>query len=1030
MKPLRLEMTAFGPFRDRVVLDFTDLRDRPFFLIHGPTGAGKTSILDAICFALYGASSGGERQGRQLRCDLAGPEDPTEVTFDFALGSRRYRVRRRPEQERTKKRGEGTTREPPGAELYDLAGREDGAESETGSESDGRLLKAGFKEVSPEMECLLGFRAAEFRQVVVLPQGRFRRLLTADSEERLGILKNLFRTAFYERVERALKDGAREVRKRWESLTERAGWLLGQAGEVLEEPVEDLELLAEHRARLTSEVDALRATRDTGRIEARSALDRLKAGRDLAARFDEKEAAEKEAALLEDRAESVDRERIQVEAATRALALADVDRTRRDRRRDAETARTARQRAVTERDRAEAAWKEAEKVFAREADRGPEREAARKVTDRFESMRDRVARLNGAREDHETACRAAETAHAFHEETAKVLAEVETRRARAETERERIADLAAEWDSRRRKADDLEASLIRLRRRAEATEELIRAERKVYESMNRLRDLEGIRDTARKRRDEAERAFLAGQAEILAGGLVEGEPCPVCGSRKHPDPARTDLPIPERKALETLRSEADRAEAAADRARIALGEREKEVLVLRTGIDALGEADSGDQRGLEKALKQARSEADRAERARASLTPSDEKIAHLKDESEKIRRTLDARNEALAKARLERERLHAVLAEREGEVPESLRPSGELEKALARARDAGEALVKAFQEADRARVEARSALKGAEKQRTEARRIEERARVEAEDAEAAFVREYRARGFENEAAYEAARLDPDDLEALRRAVTRYDADRKAAADRMARAREAVKDEGDRPEVDNLERAYREILERLTGTEKRLGALEERSAKLDRLMADLLKTQKAAEAAETKYRVAGGLAEAASGRNAEGVTFHRFVVGALLDEVLAAASQRLRSMSRGRFGLRRSQERVDRRRLGGLDLCVYDDHSGTVRDVNTLSGGEGFMASLSLALGLSDVVQAYSGGVRLETLFVDEGFGSLDSEALDQALATLTTLESERRLVGIISHVAELRERIDTRLEVLPGRKGSGARFVR
>jgi exonuclease SbcC len=160
-----------------------------------------------------------------------------------------------------------------------------------------------------------------------------------------------------------------------------------------------------------------------------------------------------------------------------------------------------------------------------------------------------------------------------------------------------------------------------------------------------------------------------------------------------------------------------------------------------------------------------------------------------------------------------------------------------------------------------------------------------------------------------------------------------------------------------------------------------------------------------------------------------MTFQRFVLAALLDEVLIAASQRLRLMSRGRFDLQRAREHIDRRTAGGLDLVVYDAYTGTTRPVNTLSGGESFLASLSLALGLSDVVQAYSGGVTLQTLFVDEGFGSLDPEALDLAFRALVDLQGGGRLVGIISHVPELKERIEARLEVIPGRGGSMVRFL-
>jgi DNA repair protein SbcC/Rad50 len=199
--------------------------------------------------------------------------------------------------------------------------------------------------------------------------------------------------------------------------------------------------------------------------------------------------------------------------------------------------------------------------------------------------------------------------------------------------------------------------------------------------------------------------------------------------------------------------------------------------------------------------------------------------------------------------------------------------------------------------------------------------------------------------------------------------------------------------------------------------------------LDAWLGDLCKTQDELETLEARYAVAGRIAEVASGHNAQGITFQRFVLAALLDDVLVAASERLHTMSRRRFSLQRATTRADRRLAGGLDLQVYDSYTGTTRAVSTLSGGESFLASLSLALGLADVVQAYAGGVHLDTLFVDEGFGSLDPEALDLAFRALVDLQRAGRLVGIISHIPELKERIDVRLEVIPTQRGSVTRFI-
>jgi len=286
-----------------------------------------------------------------------------------------------------------------------------------------------------------------------------------------------------------------------------------------------------------------------------------------------------------------------------------------------------------------------------------------------------------------------------------------------------------------------------------------------------------------------------------------------------------------------------------------------------------------------------------------------------------------------------------------------------------------------------------------------------------------------AAGTNAQAELARACLPPERLDELEREVRDYQAAVRAVCDRVVRAAEAARGL-EPPELEALEQAQqdtREIAAEVTGQR---GELVAELRRLDDWLAELVELGAARQAQDAEYGVVGRLSEVAAGRNGPGMTLQRFVLAALLDEVLAAASQRLKLMSKGRYLLSRARERADRRLASGLDLLVDDAYTGTSRPVNTLSGGESFLASLSLALGLSDVVQSYAGGIRLESIFIDEGFGSLDPEALDLAIRTLHDLQRGGRLVGIISHVPELKEQIDVRLEIEPGRAGSTARFVK
>lgn len=302
------------------------------------------------------------------------------------------------------------------------------------------------------------------------------------------------------------------------------------------------------------------------------------------------------------------------------------------------------------------------------------------------------------------------------------------------------------------------------------------------------------------------------------------------------------------------------------------------------------------------------------------------------------------------------------------------------------------------------------------------------ARQRAAEAQQTFTRRLHEAGFANAADFQVACLDSPTLAQLEDEIQRYAGDLQAARTRLQRAQE-VAQSFTMPDLEGMEHHLHEVQTALERCSRERGVLAEQLDRATGWLVALQQTTREMAQQEARYAVVGRIAEVAEGQNAYRMTFQRFVLAALLDEVLIAASQRLRLMSRGRFDLQRAREHIDRRTAGGLDLMVYDAYTGTTRPVNTLSGGESFLASLSLALGLSDVVQAYAGGVTLQTLFVDEGFGSLDPEALDLAFRALVDLQGDGRLVGIISHVPELKERIEARLEVIPGRGGSMVRFL-
>ncbi|MFZ2088110.1 MAG: AAA family ATPase, partial [Desulfobaccales bacterium] len=359
MKPLKLTMQAFGPYAGEEVVDFRDLEQRSFFLIHGPTGSGKTSVLDGICFALYGETSGRERDGRFMRSHHSGPEEPTEVTLDFSIGNEVYRVTRSPEQERPRKKGSGATREKPRATLWRRTGLAD-------DQQEGTVLAAQWSRVTASVETLLGFQSDQFRQVVMLPQGQFRRFLLADSREREEILEVLFQTEIYRRIQEALKQSAKEIQERLVRQEHQRKFLFDQAqAESQEELRQNCEAVLSQQKNLHRELTEFQ----TQELRAQEELDR---GRQVLAKITEKDQALAALAELEARKEEIEAKQIRLERALRAAALRDLEAHLQARESELNQATEKQKQAAEDLERAKADRQKAEEELEKEKKRDRE----------------------------------------------------------------------------------------------------------------------------------------------------------------------------------------------------------------------------------------------------------------------------------------------------------------------------------------------------------------------------------------------------------------------------------------------------------------------------------------------------------------------------------------------------------------------------------------------------------------------------------------------------------------------------------
>jgi len=1019
MRPLRLLTRAFGPYSGEQVVDFRRLGDRTLFLIHGPTGSGKTTILDAICFALYGECSGEEREAKRMRSDHANPDLITEVFFDFRLGAQDYRVYRRPEQTRPKKRGEGTTTARAEATLW----RRTGFLNDT---DEGSVIAAQWNNVTEEVEKLLGFRSDQFRQVVMLPQGQFRRLLLADSRERQEILEVLFQTELYRRIEEALKGAAKDLENRIKETERQLAFILDQAGS------ESREQLIEQQQAVSSRIQLIQQNLARLKDVDAEAGERLSHARQTLEKLDELNRAGHALYELEKRLDEIVGKRQALEQARRAAAVVAEEKLLEQRSREAEEAEKKLRTARLATNEARKAKQKAESDFNWEQDRQPELEAARQQLGRLEDLTQRVTELDESVKLLSVAKGAvglkSELVAAARERMEKAVASVET----VDKASEQARLKAAQGDMLRLQLAAAERASEQLCRLSQLAAEEAAVGAKIAKASARLAKEEEslLRSQAEYRSLEA--AWIEGQAAILAERLSPGESCPVCGSTEHPAPAHSGRPLPDQAGVKKAAQAVEKLKASCDKITKEKGELEKKLVEVCTTIallkQGLGNAVSSDPTAIIEQAGLLREELDRSETAERQAAVLTQETDALRGAMQQARADLDELEHSKADAVAEQQRAKGEVDARQRDIPEEFRSLSALNKQTKRVKEQIRTLERDFRKAQEGLSGTNEFLAAREAAMIAAQDGALLAAQRAITQREAFLKGLSDAGFGDEEAFRSAKRTKSEIERLETEIQAFERNLESARDRASRA--AIAAAGlESPDLQALEQSAAKAKADLEKALREEAALTERLKRIDGWLADYGHALEELAGLEERYSSIGKIAAVATGQNRDGVNFHRFVLAALFEDVLSSASKRLHIMSNSRFHLQRAKDRSDRRTAGGLDLEVHDTYTGTTRPVSTLSGGEGFLASLSLALGLADVVQSYAGGIRLDTIFVDEGFGSLDPEALDLAFRALVDLQENGRLVGIISHVPDLRDRIDTRLEVIKDRHGSSARFV-
>lgn len=1023
MKPMEITVSAFGPYAGSVQIPLSKLGEQGIFLITGDTGAGKTTLFDAICFALFGEVSGSNREVDSLRSDFASPSTKTFVDLTFSHRGETYRILRNPAYLRPKKSGEGTTKETADATLW---------------YPDGSVV-SGAEKVKKAAETLLGIDAKQFKQIAMIAQGEFLKLLYADSVERGAIFRRVFHTDFYLAFQKKLKELEKENRTEFEDSGKRLLTYLSQCG--IEETDENT--LLQRAEQFLTEAEAEYEKAENIWLQQ------------------EKEIAVKEEERLKIAAKKADGEN------TNRLLDA-LEKARKDHQTllEEESTQLAKKEELQKQRRAvdyvqpkAVDWKqkkETAKDFESQLEGLKEREQKEK-----EELQDRINQekamepLRGELENDKTnAVKKQERLKDF-EIKDKVNQEIEDQKTEIRKTKVRKEKLEEDQTAMKEQLEVLrqqESQLPAIRERLSALEqaktrlqeqkELLKETRDaIQDGLKVKKELEEVQknyqaakekwEQAKVVADQAERDYLDAQAGILAENLTEGKPCPVCGSVHHPAKAVRPAQAPTqaewnrlREAEKTEREKTETLSRKSGELKISLDHFRENV---RNGLKKLGLENTSQMQELAVSLQTEERELDAEQKEkkkqREDLLNVSDKLKKAKEDQQSLQETWE-RTDSLLRDQ------ESALNKKQGEYAQLEQRLGE--GTLVQAKAEWKKLCDDIKEKEDKLKEATDKKLQAEKTlantQTLLHQTEQNYKKSCEaekQAKDAFLKTLEEQHFKDKEDFANALVSRAVLEQAEEENRSYFTNLQTSKQNLEnKQREAAgKTYQDLTELEErMEclRVEKEAMQEKVQEQKALWQTRKKAAESAR------KELQAWKKAEKDYLPIVELSKTANGELAQKdkIAFEQFVQGFYFDRILAAANLRFAEMTNGRYHLRRAEVAANKRSQSGLELEVMDYFTGKARGVKSLSGGEAFKASLSLALGLSDLIQQTAGGVEIKAMFIDEGFGALDEESREQAVRILQQLSYGDRMVGIISHVTELKESIEKKLIVKKSSRGS------
>ena len=1025
MKPISLTIEAFGPYRDSVTLDFNELQNHSMFLISGPTGAGKTSILDAMVYALYGEPSGEVRKTDAIRSDFAEPQRMTRVDFSFAIGEAQYRVERLPKQLVAKKRGTGMREQNASATVYEM------------KDGEWKVIATSAAAIRDTIQRIIGFRKDQFLQVVLLPQGEFRKLLVASTSEREELLHTLFRTELYRRLQDALKAAYDEAKLGIEENVTKQTALLQSIPHDEEIPI----LTIEHVRELLKHREPHRDTLVIERDKAVDVVDQFNALRNEWALYNQAQQSLTGATNKLDLVKAREEERAslhkKVQFLTGLTPSYELYKQLSDKQATLKTLETALSDAKKGVDVATQHESKCTAAYGMLESQAETMQAKRTTLAQLQQQAEQFTELSVLNKELSTLNSQLETQ------------DREKSEAKLQAQHKLVADLEAELVEMRKQFQvnskalesipHIQEQLSQLQRYSELLVEKQKAQNDIDAKEGALATLDESVKNSTVRLERLEHLMAEGRAFELVHLVVDNEPCPVCGSTEHPQLASKPELYPTKEEVEEARAVRDGA----------LQKRASEIGQKETLSVRLHELDEQvkDQVSKLKSSIVDFSE-DTFDSTQQDLWSQMNRLTALRKDTEQLSKIITKNEHDLIEGK-------DTLAKLESGHNELLNNLHDLEVQVSSVQAKIDGLSKILPTTDldtwHKQIESleteintydeqlkicKSSLDAAKEQLNAKRgRLEILfAQVQEETKNLdGFYQEY-VKSLQSISVSEDDFIDAlgdyKALDAFRTELHALDetfSTAQAVYDAALKHAQSVIEPSDTVSDEVYDTAV-EKRDNLVGS---LAAWDKETKHIETTLASLEELEKAMGGAREEITFLSRLNDLANGgeQGFKNVTFERYVLGAILDEVVYAANLRLQKMSRSRYSLERSDYTGGGRGKQGLDLAVMDAFTGQSRPANTLSGGETFLASMALALGLADVIQSYAGGIHMDTMFIDEGFGTLDPDTLELAMETLVQLQSSGRLIGMISHVPELKTRIPAHLEVTRGDDGSTAKFV-